>query len=173
MRMSCGLDRAQTAKLLHVTERTLHNWETGVFHIPYAAYKLMRLMNYFELPGKGFEGWHVSNGCLYTPENHCLDLSEFTWWNNLYGRAKLFHVLYHKHADLQKQLTQMQAVSSASGGCEAPTEAGEARLDLSLGHFRTSSSAKPDFSSVSPLPCPAQLRYRFGSHLPRWIKGAV
>ena len=43
-RQDCWLTLPQAAKVLQVTERTLHNWEAGTCRVPYAAYKLMRLM---------------------------------------------------------------------------------------------------------------------------------
>ena len=43
MYRSLGLSRAQCAKFLHVTERTLHNWEAGTHPIPFAAFKLLRI----------------------------------------------------------------------------------------------------------------------------------
>lgn len=52
MYRSLGLDRPGCAKLLHITERTLHNWESGKHDIPYAAYRLLRLLNRMELPGE-------------------------------------------------------------------------------------------------------------------------
>jgi DNA-binding transcriptional regulator YiaG len=59
-----GLDRPAAAKLLHVSERTLHNWESGVHEIPYTAYKLLRLLSYSELPG-AWSGWHIAVGRLW------------------------------------------------------------------------------------------------------------
>jgi transcriptional regulator with XRE-family HTH domain len=43
MYFSLGMTRADCAKFFHVTERTLHNWESGYCAIPYAAYRLLRI----------------------------------------------------------------------------------------------------------------------------------
>ena len=51
MYRNLGLDLEGCAKLLHVTERTLHNWQSGKHDIPYSAYRLLRLLNRMELPG--------------------------------------------------------------------------------------------------------------------------
>lgn len=40
-RQSCWLTLPQAAKVLQVTERTLHNWESGACRVPFAAYKLI------------------------------------------------------------------------------------------------------------------------------------
>lgn len=45
-----GWTRAQTAKFLHVTERTLHNWENGSVALPPMALKLLRVTFRYELP---------------------------------------------------------------------------------------------------------------------------
>ena len=38
MYRSLGMDLPQCAKFLHVTERTLHNWESGKHDIPYVSH---------------------------------------------------------------------------------------------------------------------------------------
>src|SRR5665647_3199694 len=64
MYRNLGLSQPDVAKLLHVSGRTLHNWETGHHEIPYSAYKLLRLLTYQELPGKAWAGWHMHSGKL-------------------------------------------------------------------------------------------------------------
>jgi hypothetical protein len=39
MYCNLGMDLAGCAKFLQVTERTLHNWESGRHDIPYVTYK--------------------------------------------------------------------------------------------------------------------------------------
>uniref|UniRef100_UPI0024E10B56 helix-turn-helix domain-containing protein n=1 Tax=Comamonas halotolerans TaxID=3041496 RepID=UPI0024E10B56 len=46
MYLSLGMDLPACAKYLHITERTLHNWLSGKHDIPFATYKLLRLLNY-------------------------------------------------------------------------------------------------------------------------------
>ena len=67
MYRSLGWSRADCAKFLHVTERCLHNWERGRHAIPFAAFRLLRISCYMELPGKDWDGWHLSGGKLWTP----------------------------------------------------------------------------------------------------------
>ena len=38
--------------MLHVSLRTLHNWNSGTHQIPVMAYKLLRMLRYMELPGQ-------------------------------------------------------------------------------------------------------------------------
>jgi hypothetical protein len=43
MYLSIGMSRADCAKFLHVSERTLRNWKRGLHVVPYAAYRLLRI----------------------------------------------------------------------------------------------------------------------------------
>lgn len=70
-----GWSRAQCAKFLHVSERTLHNWENGIHAVPFVALKLLRIMNRYELPDPAWRDWVFHRGKLWTPEAAC--------WRNL------------------------------------------------------------------------------------------
>lgn len=100
-----GLNRLQAAQLLHVSERTLHNWETARHEIPYSAYKLLRLLSYSELPGKAWEGWHIAVGQLWSPEGYGFKPGDAEWWSALCRRSELFHVLYKENQQLKQALT--------------------------------------------------------------------
>jgi DNA-binding transcriptional regulator YiaG len=134
-----GLDRAGVAKVLHVSERTVINWEQGIHDIPYSAYKALRLMAYVELPGQAWKGWHFHSGKLWTPEGHGFVPTDSNWWSLLCRRAELFTKLYTENTTLKSQLKQQQS------------------NDLSLGHFRTSLGSQP----LKGIFCPANHRYRF------------
>lgn len=99
-----GLNRLQAAQLLHVSERTLHNWETGQHDIPYSAYRLLRLLSYSELPGKAWDGWHIAVGQLWSPEGFGFKPTDSRWWANLCRRAEMFHVLYKENQQLRSAL---------------------------------------------------------------------
>ena len=114
-----GLDRPAAAKLLHVSERTLHNWETGVHEIPYSAYKLLRLLSYSELPGPAWHGWHIAVGRLWSPEGHSFAPQDSAWWSALCRRSELFHVLYRENQRL-KQTAVDASVSRAAAGLYVP-----------------------------------------------------
>lgn len=146
-----GLKPADVAKLLHVSERTVHNWVAGSVRVPYAAYKLLKLQLHYELPGKAWEGWSFSAGKLYTPEGYSLHPSDWSWWSLLARRAAMFGPLYRENGLLKVKLSQsnQEAARQALAGTP-PNEAdgracrrqargaGAAGLDLSLGHFGTS-----------------------------------
>lgn len=68
-RLLARLTQQQTASLLHVTERTIRLWENGQAAIPYAAYKLLRVITGYELPGPAWVGWSIRGDTLWSPEN--------------------------------------------------------------------------------------------------------
>lgn len=59
LRRFSGLTRKQAAELLDVTARTIQNWETGGARIPWMAYRMLRILTGYALPGKAWEGWSV------------------------------------------------------------------------------------------------------------------
>ena len=93
-----GLDLAGCANFLHVTERTLRNWESGKHDIPFAAYKLLRLMARMELPGQTWDGWCFVGGVLYTPEGRPITGKDGAWWSLLVRQAAMFGEIYARHA---------------------------------------------------------------------------
>lgn len=115
-----GLDRPAAAKLLHVSERTLHNWETGVHEIPYSAYKLLRLLGHTELPG-AWSGWHIAAGQLWSPEGHGFKPADSSWWSLLCRRAALFHELARENQQLKQRLKAMDAALAKPGGKRSAT----------------------------------------------------
>ncbi len=80
-RAGCFLTIEQTAKLLRVSERTLHNWEAGRVRIPYAAYKLIRILRGHELPGDSWKGYRLVGDTLWSPENLPFHASDARWWS--------------------------------------------------------------------------------------------
>jgi DNA-binding transcriptional regulator YiaG len=95
-----GLSYPDAAQLLHVSLRTLHNWSAGTHAVPYAVTKLLRLLRYMELPGKAWQGWHFTRGCLVTPEGRTIEGHESSWWSLMVLRAKSFAALYERQKGL-------------------------------------------------------------------------
>ena len=60
--------------MLHVTVRTLQNWESGKIRVPYSAFRLLRICTGYELPGSDWKGWKLSGDALMVArgqEIHC------------------------------------------------------------------------------------------------------
>ena len=104
MLRSLGLSRLDAAQMLQVSERTLHNWLSGTHQVPYAAFKLVRVLRLQEIPFKGWEGWHFSQGTLWSPEGHGFNGKDGSWWGLLVRQARMFNKLYQERQELLEQL---------------------------------------------------------------------
>ena len=67
-RVLARLTQKQAADILHVTSRSIHNWETGKVKIPYSVFRLLRISTGFELPGDSWRGWKLLGDALWSPE---------------------------------------------------------------------------------------------------------
>ncbi len=90
MRQSLSLSRPATVKLLHITLRTLHNWESGKVRIPYAAFKLIRLFSSYPIFHPIWKDWRIVGSRLITPEGHSLEAGNFHWLSLMARRAEAF-----------------------------------------------------------------------------------
>nr|WP_242472741.1 VC1465 family Xer recombination activation factor [Rhodoferax fermentans] len=148
-----GLTPEQAGKELHVTPRTIRYWISGKVLVPYAAFRLIRILRMYELPQPGWDGWRMHSGWLWSPEGFSFKPDDANWWYLLVRRAEGFTRQYNRANELQRALqrgadgvvAQPVATSNAdAAGCAAtsPTAAGgraaqPPRLDLSLEHFGT------------------------------------
>lgn len=106
-----GLSHEAAAEMLHVTPRTIKYWVSGRVMVPYAAYKLVRVMRLFELPSPAWEGWHMHSGKLWSPEGHGFTPDDSSWWSGLVRRARLFHQLFDRERQLDIAMHRMRAGS--------------------------------------------------------------
>ena len=79
------------ADLLQISERTVRGWESGATRIPYAAFKLLRVLK----GGRLLEHPHwahfvVRGPVLFTPEGHALQAGDLGWLSLLVRRARAF-----------------------------------------------------------------------------------
>ncbi|MDZ7921134.1 VC1465 family Xer recombination activation factor [Rhodoferax sp.] len=156
-----GLDRTAAAKLLHVSERTLHNWETGVHEIPYSAYKLLRLLGHTELPG-AWSGWHIAAGQLWSPEGHGFKPADSSWWSALCRRAALFHELARENQQLKQRLRELAPATTGADGKRSAAATGDAGAESEV-LVTLHLSAKKHTAPVSN--CPARVRYNLPKSL--------
>lgn len=68
----------------------MRNWESGAVRIPYAAYKLMRVLKGGKILGPEWRDFYVWRGVLHTPEGHRFEAGELSWWSLLVRRARAF-----------------------------------------------------------------------------------
>ena len=114
------MSRAQAAQFFQVSERTLHNWESGKHDIPYTAYRLIRLHRGYELPGKAWEGWRFTDCKLFTPEGYGMNPRTANWWSMLVRRAETGSKALADLHNLRKRL------AGGAGAIEAELERGGA-----------------------------------------------
>jgi DNA-binding transcriptional regulator YiaG len=122
-RCRLGWSIEDAGKYFQVTDRTWHNWENGSHRIPYAVYKLLRVLARLELPGKAWAGWRLEGDVLITPEGRQITPKDGSWWSLLVRRADGFDAAYNEAATLRKMLTQIKSTvpdtASASGAAAA------------------------------------------------------
>lgn len=118
-RCAMGWSVGDAAKYFQVTERTWHNWEIGAHRIPFAVYKLCRVLSNCELPGDAWAGWSFQGGGLMTPEGRIIKPHEGSWWTLMVRSARLFHTVYRENIRLAREL---EVVRLAQAGIPAQAE---------------------------------------------------
>jgi DNA-binding XRE family transcriptional regulator len=92
-RAACCLGLPEAAKLFRVTPRTIQNWETGRVRVPYAAFKLMRVLRGHDLPHPAWKGFRLVGNTLWTPEGHPFRPDHMAWWSLTCRMADSFRAL--------------------------------------------------------------------------------
>jgi hypothetical protein len=105
---------ADAAKYFQVTERTWHNWESGAHRIPFAVYKLCRVLARLELPGAGWAGWSFQGGKLITPEGRQIEPRDGAWWSLLVRNANAFMSAYNEARRLRLLLGSATGADAAT-----------------------------------------------------------
>jgi DNA-binding transcriptional regulator YiaG len=80
-RQTCCLTVEGAAKLLRVSPRTVQNWEAGRTEVPYSAYKLMRILRGYRLPGDAWRGFRLVGDTLWSPEGLAFKAADHYWWS--------------------------------------------------------------------------------------------
>ncbi len=113
----CCLTVADTAKLLRVTPRTVQNWESGRVRIPYSAFKLLRILRGYELPGAAWRGYRLKGDTLWSPEGLAFKASDHYWWSLTCRMAAEFRAMAaaNRQAD-QLRLSGLVLSSTSENG---------------------------------------------------------
>ncbi len=144
-----GLKPAQAAKMLHVSLRTVHNWNSGKHQIPVMAYKLLRLLRYRELPGQSWAGWSFSRGQLITPEGRTISGNDSAWWSQLVRRAHGFTELYQRQKF--EKLAELHTVEQ-SGLAAAGSVPDAGLVSVSTSHTGCSNTWGQNGAIIAPWP---------------------
>jgi DNA-binding XRE family transcriptional regulator len=94
LRKASGLSRVEAAQALDVTPRTIQNWETGGARIPWMAYRMLRVLRGFALPGLAWDGWMLRGETLYSPNGRAFDAVWLMQVENVFAQARLFRQMY-------------------------------------------------------------------------------
>jgi transcriptional regulator with XRE-family HTH domain len=89
-RLHAGRSQAEVAGLLRVTRRTVRNWESGRSQVPYSAFKLMRIMTGYALPGEAWRGWCLRDGVLWSPTGRAFEAWGMGYLSLVFGMAREF-----------------------------------------------------------------------------------
>jgi transcriptional regulator with XRE-family HTH domain len=87
-RILSGLSKKEAAEMLRVTYRTLHNWESGRIQVPYAAFKLLRILTGYELPSDAWRGWMFLGDALWSPEGKKFTAIDLNYLSLTFAMAK-------------------------------------------------------------------------------------
>jgi transcriptional regulator with XRE-family HTH domain len=82
-----GFSRLDCGRALGVTVRTVRNWERGRARIPYSAFKLLRILSGYELPGAWSE-FAIRRGVLWSPEGKPFYPWEMSWLSLVFRMAR-------------------------------------------------------------------------------------
>jgi DNA-binding transcriptional regulator YiaG len=157
-RFSCGLSVEACADLLRISDRTIRNWESGTVRIPYAAYKLMRVLKGGKLLGPEWQDFYVWRGVLHTPEGHRFEAGELSWWSLLVRRASAFSEALAIAGTARAAANGAGATVAPAKPVPAPAKAGQQAAAAMCGASNTAHlSGKQDSQSVAPAWNPADL----------------
>lgn len=92
-RLSAVLTVEACADLLRVSARTIRNWESGTARIPFASYKLLRLLRGGKVLGPEWPGFYIRQDALVTPEGHEFRAGDLAWWSLTVRQAHEFQNL--------------------------------------------------------------------------------
>jgi len=91
-RIISGYSKKEAANMVFVTERTWHNWESGRIRVPYAVFKLFRILTGFELPGDAWRGWMLHCDGLISPEGRNFTASDLNYLSLTVSMARLWRI---------------------------------------------------------------------------------
>jgi len=94
LRKQASMTRKEAAQALDVTARTIQNWETGGARIPWMAYRMLRILRGYALPGVAWQGWTVRNHELFNPAGRSFDAVWLENTEHVFAQARLWRQMY-------------------------------------------------------------------------------
>jgi hypothetical protein len=145
-----GLSIDAVAQALRVTRRTVQYWISGRVQVPYAAYRLVRILGRYELPDPAWRGWIMHSGKLWSPEGHGFVPGDSNWWGLLVRQAAMFRRVYDRQRVFEVLMlrTGRAAADGAGSGLARPGPDGAVRPAGDAG--RQPQATGPDVRVVTP-----------------------
>lgn len=94
LRQQAGMTRKEAADALDVTPRTIQNWETGGARVPWMAFRMLRVLRGYALPGVEWNGWTVRAGDLFSPAGRRFDAASLEYLEGVFAQARLWRQMY-------------------------------------------------------------------------------
>lgn len=91
-RIFSGFSKKEAAEMFHVTYRTWHNWESGRVQVPYAAFKLLRILTGYELPGEAWRGFWFAGDALWSPEGKKFTAPDLSYLSLTFAMARQWRI---------------------------------------------------------------------------------
>lgn len=88
LRLMCSLSQQNVSEMLHVTLKTVKNWEKGRSSVPYSAFKLLKVLGRYELPNDEWQGWTINKDKLYSPAGRSFMPHELLYIRNYFSMAR-------------------------------------------------------------------------------------
>lgn len=118
-RILSGLSVEEVAQMLRVTCRTVRNWESGRVQVPYAAFKLLRIITGYELPSDAWRGWMFLGEVLWSPEGKNFTARDLDYLSLTFAMARQWRIdreEKRKSGLLQKRTNLLLFVRPKNGG---------------------------------------------------------
>jgi len=94
LRRQAGMTREQAAQALDVAPRTIQNWERGGARIPWMAYRMLRILRGYALPGVHWDGWTLQGDALIAPNGRWFTAANLAYIEQTFAQARLWRVMY-------------------------------------------------------------------------------
>src|SRR3989338_3749941 len=96
LRRQAGMTRREAAQALDVTARTIQNWETGGARIPWMAFRMLRILRGYALPGVAWDGWTITGDTLHAPNGRRFMANEIQHIEQVFAMARLWRQMYSR-----------------------------------------------------------------------------
>lgn len=164
--MSALLSVEACANLLRVSARTVRNWEAGTARIPFASYKLLRLLRGGKVLGPEWREFYIRRDALVTPEGHEFRAGDLAWWSLTVRMAHEFRAIMQERRGQHREAVEVGTLDARARPAETLARTGDKAAAAAL----TPSASEPSATQRPPIATATKDRPR---SLPRANRGAA